>query len=92
MRRERLSVTANERIGPYTLLRVRRGGVDPGKPGQFFMLEAPGRLLPRPMSVCLAPKGELAFLIDPVGPGNARRDFSHPFEALLAGTAMIPLG
>jgi NAD(P)H-flavin reductase len=39
-------------------------------PGQFFMLEAPGRLLPRPMSVCLAPPGELAFLIDPIGPGT----------------------
>jgi dihydroorotate dehydrogenase electron transfer subunit len=39
-------------------------------PGQFFMLEAQGRLLPRPMSVCLAPPGELAFLIDPIGPGS----------------------
>jgi dihydroorotate dehydrogenase electron transfer subunit len=34
------------------------------------MLEAPGRLLPRPMSLCLAPPGELAFLIDPIGPGT----------------------
>jgi NAD(P)H-flavin reductase len=34
------------------------------------MLEAPGRVLPRPMSVCLAPPGELAFLIDPIGPGT----------------------
>ena len=49
---------------------MRRGGVDPGEPGQFFMLEAPGRLLPRPMSLCLAPPGELAFLIDPIGPGT----------------------
>jgi len=70
MRRERLNVVANERVGPYTLLRVARGGVDPGVPGQFFMLEAPGRLLPRPMSLCLAPRGELAFLIDPIGPGT----------------------
>src|SRR6266508_5170720 len=70
MRRERLSVVANEQVGPYTLLRVRRGGLDPGRPGQFFMLEAPGRLLPRPMSLCLAPRGELAFLIDPIGPGT----------------------
>jgi dihydroorotate dehydrogenase electron transfer subunit len=70
MRRERRSVVANERVGPYTLLRVRRGGIDPGMPGQFFMLEAPGRLLPRPMSLCLAPPGELAFLIDPIGPGT----------------------
>ena len=70
MRRERLSVTANERIGPYTLLRLRRGGIDPGVPGQFFMLEAPGRVLPRPMSLCQAPPGELAFLVEPVGPGT----------------------
>jgi len=71
MRRERLSVVANEQVGAYTLLRVARGGVDPGVPGQFFMLEAPGRLLPRPMSLCLAPRGELAFLIDAIGPGTA---------------------
>jgi NAD(P)H-flavin reductase len=70
MRRERLKAVAREEIGPYTLLRVERGGLDPGAPGQFFMLEAPGRLLPRPMSLCLAPRGELAFLIDPIGPGT----------------------
>jgi dihydroorotate dehydrogenase electron transfer subunit len=70
LRRERLSVVANENVGPYTLLRVRRGQVDPGVPGQFFMLEAPGRLLPRPMSLCLAPAGELAFLIDGIGDGT----------------------
>jgi NAD(P)H-flavin reductase len=70
MRRERRSVVANEQVGPYTLLRVRRGGIDPGEPGQFFMLEARGCLLPRPMSLCLAPHGELAFLIDPIGPGT----------------------
>jgi dihydroorotate dehydrogenase electron transfer subunit len=70
MRRERRSVAAVERIGPYTLLRVTRGSVDLGVPGQFFMLEAPGRALPRPMSLCFAPPGELAFLIDPIGPGT----------------------
>ena len=59
-------VVAVETIGPYTLLRVRRGFLDPGIPGQFFMLEAPGRPLPRPMSVCVAPPGELGFLIDPI--------------------------
>jgi NAD(P)H-flavin reductase len=70
MKPERLSVTGVEAVGPYTLLRVERGGVDPGIPGQFFMLTPPGRLLPRPMSLCLAPPGELAFLIDPIGPGT----------------------
>jgi NAD(P)H-flavin reductase len=67
---ERRRVVAAEPVGPYTLLRVERGGLEPGVPGQFFMLEAPGRVLPRPMSVCLAPPGELAFLIDPIGPGT----------------------
>jgi dihydroorotate dehydrogenase electron transfer subunit len=68
--RERLKVVASEPVGPYTLLRVDRGTLDPGGPGQFFMLEAPGRLLPRPMSLCLAPRGELAFLFEPIGPGT----------------------
>jgi NAD(P)H-flavin reductase len=64
------SVTGTEAAGPYTLLRFERRSLDPGIPGQFFMLEAPGRLLPRPMSLCLATESELAFLIDPVGPGT----------------------
>jgi dihydroorotate dehydrogenase electron transfer subunit len=68
--RERRRVAAREAVGPYTLLRVERGGLEPGTPGQFFMLEAPGRVLPRPMSLCLAPPRELAFLIDPIGPGT----------------------
>ena len=70
LRRARRSVLAAERVGPYTLLRVDRGELEPGAPGQFFMLEVPGRALPRPMSLCLAPPGELAFLIDPIGPGT----------------------
>jgi dihydroorotate dehydrogenase electron transfer subunit len=70
LRRERLTVAGLEAVGLYTLLRLERGGLEPGIPGQFFMLEAPGRVLPRPMSLCLAPPGELAFLIDPIGPGT----------------------
>jgi len=69
-RRQRLTVVAAELVGPYTLLGLERGDLEPGIPGQFFMLEAPGRLLPRPMSLCQAPPGELAFLIDPIGPGT----------------------
>jgi len=69
-RRERRTVVAVEAIGPYALVRVTRGSLDPGTPGQFFMLEAPGRVLPRPFSLCLAPRGELAFLVDPIGPGT----------------------
>ena len=69
-KRERRRVVAAEPVGPYTLLRVERAGLNAGIPGQFFMLEAPGRLLPRPMSLCLATPSELAFLIDPIGPGT----------------------
>jgi NAD(P)H-flavin reductase len=69
-RRERRNVAGVEQVGAYTLLRLDRGGLDPGVPGQFFMLEAPGRLLPRALSLCLAPPGELAFLLEAVGPGT----------------------
>jgi NAD(P)H-flavin reductase len=69
-RRERRNVLGVDAVGPYALLRLTRGSLDPGVPGQFFMLEAPGRVLPRPLSLCLAPPGELAFLIDPIGPGT----------------------
>jgi NAD(P)H-flavin reductase len=86
LRRERQTVTSSEAVGPYTLLRVERGGIDPGIPGQFFMLEAPGRLLPRPMSLCLAPPGELAFLIDPIGPGT------HALCSLAPGDSIQILG
>jgi NAD(P)H-flavin reductase len=85
-RRERRSVAAVERVGPYTLLRVGRGSLEPGWPGQFFMLEAPGRVLPRPMSLCFAPPGELAFLIDPIGAGT------HALCALEPGDALYVFG
>ena len=68
--RERRRVVGTEPVGAYTLLRVDRGSLDPGDPGQFFMLEAPGRILPRPMSLCLAPRRELGFLFEPIGPGT----------------------
>ncbi|MBA3413186.1 MAG: hypothetical protein H0T09_05790 [Actinobacteria bacterium] len=69
-RRARVTVCGNEPVGPYRLLRVGRRSLAPGLPGQFFMLGAPGRLLPRPMSLCTVRPRELAFLIDPVGPGS----------------------
>jgi dihydroorotate dehydrogenase electron transfer subunit len=81
-KREALSVAAVEAVGPYVLLRVERGGLDPGVPGQFFMVEAPGRVLPRPMSLCLAPPGELAFLFDPIGPGTRTLAEAEPGDSL----------
>jgi NAD(P)H-flavin reductase len=81
-RRERRNVVAVEAVGPYALVRVERGGIDPGVPGQFFMLEAPGRILPRPMSLCLAPRGELAFLLDPIGPGTRALAALEPGDSI----------
>jgi dihydroorotate dehydrogenase electron transfer subunit len=86
VRRERLPVVANEAVGPYSLVRLHRGWLEPGTPGQFFMLEAPGRLLPRPFSLCLAPPGELGFLVDPIGPGT------RAIAALEAGDAIAVTG
>jgi dihydroorotate dehydrogenase electron transfer subunit len=85
-RHELLAVVGAEQVGPYTLLRLDRGGLEPGIPGQFFMLEAPGRVLPRPMSLCQAPVSELAFLIDPIGPGT------RALCALATGDAIHVLG
>jgi dihydroorotate dehydrogenase electron transfer subunit len=89
LRRERRSVVAVEAVGPYALVRVDRGGLDPGAPGQFFMLEAPGRVLPRPMSLCLAPRGELGFLLDPIGPGTRALAALEPGDRI---HALGPLG
>ena len=86
LRRGPRSVVATEPVGPYTLLRVERGETDAGSPGQFFMLEAPGCLLPRPMSLALAAGNELGFLIDPIGPGT------HALCSLEPGDRIAILG
>jgi dihydroorotate dehydrogenase electron transfer subunit len=89
LRREPLSVLAVEEVGPYRLVRLARGGLDPGVPGQFFMLHPPGHLLPRPMSLCLAPPGELGFLVDIVGPGTRALALARPGERI---DVLGPLG
>src|SRR5712691_976097 len=76
LKSEHLRILRREALGPYTLLRLERGGLEPGSPGQFFMLEPPGRLLPRPMSLCLAPEGEIGVL-GPLGNGF-RLDVEQP--------------
>ena len=82
-RRERRSVVARRGGRAVHAPAARRAaGSSPACPGQFFMLEAPGRLLPRPMSLCLAPPGELAFLIDPVGPGTRALCALEPGERI----------
>ena len=78
MRREARKVAAVEPVGPYALVVVDRGGLDPGGPGQFFMLTPPGHALPRPFSLCVAPAGELGFLVDPIGPGTEALAAAEP--------------
>jgi dihydroorotate dehydrogenase electron transfer subunit len=85
-RQAELGVTSVEPIGPYTLLRLAAGPLQPGVPGQFFMLHPPGRVLPRPMSLCLYEAGELCFLIDPIGPGT------RALCSLTPGDALVVLG
>jgi dihydroorotate dehydrogenase electron transfer subunit len=89
VKREHLKVVSKQAFGPYTLLALERGGLEPGVPGRFFMLEAPGRLLPRPMSLCLAPEGELAFLVDPIGPGTRALCAARPGDEI---AVLGPLG
>jgi dihydroorotate dehydrogenase electron transfer subunit len=86
---ERRRVVATEAVGRYVLLRVDRGRLEPGIPGQFFMLEAPGRLLPRPMSLCVAPPGELGFLFEAVGLGTRALAALEPGDEL---RVLGPLG
>jgi NAD(P)H-flavin reductase len=69
-RRQQLTVLGCEPVGAYSLLRIDRGDLASGVPGQFFMLEVPGRVLPRPMSLCQAPPGELGFLMEAIGTGT----------------------
>ena len=82
MRRELLRVGGVEAVGPYVLLRLARGGLEPGAPGQFFMLEAPGRPLPRPFSLCTAAEDELGFLVEPLGPGTTALARLRPGDAI----------
>jgi dihydroorotate dehydrogenase electron transfer subunit len=89
VRREERRVVAVESIGPYRLVLVERGGLNPGTPGQFFMLSAPGRLLPRPMSLCCELQTELGFLLDPVGRGTRALAGLAPGERI---SVLGPLG
>ena len=47
---QRITDTLSARLGAelVSLVRIDRGGLEPGEPGQFFMLEAVGELAPGP--------------------------------------------
>jgi dihydroorotate dehydrogenase electron transfer subunit len=84
-------VSASERVGPYTLLRV----ADPSGPrpqaGQFAMLAAAERwgagederpYLPRALSFADWEDGEASFLLEQVGPGTRRLCELNPGDRL----------
>ena len=86
---EELRVAGTEAVGPYTLLRVEAGSIDPGVPGQFFMLHPPGHVLPRPMSLCLTRRGRAVLPDRPDRPRHA-----HALRARRGGSLHVlgPLG
>lgn len=79
--RRRLTVTANDRLGAYRILRAADPGGYPPAAGQFAMLAAVERwgggederpFLPRAFSYARWLDGEAHFLIEDVGPGTRR--------------------
>ena len=88
--RRRATVTANEAVGAYTLLRAAEDGPEP-EPGQFYMLAAVQRwgggederpYLPRAFSYLRWHDGQVEFLLEDVGPGTHRLMELQPGEEL----------
>jgi dihydroorotate dehydrogenase electron transfer subunit len=96
--RRRLTVTAVERLGAYSLLRAADPDGPVPAPGQFAMLAAVERwgagaddrpYVPRAFSVARHRDGEAHFLLEDVGPGTRRLAELRPGEELWA---LAPLG
>ena len=64
------------------LLRVRWDGPPDANPGQFYMLGAEGKTLPRPISLCDTEGDELVFCIDEVGEGTRQFGALRPGDCL----------
>ncbi len=94
--RRRAEVTANERVGAYSLISARDpDGPRQPRPGQFYMLASADRwgggdgerpYLPRAFSYARARPGaegvELSFLLEDVGPGTNRLGELGPGDGL----------
>ncbi|HEV3034942.1 MAG TPA: dihydroorotate dehydrogenase electron transfer subunit [Solirubrobacteraceae bacterium] len=96
--RRRLTVTAVERLGAYSLLRAADPDGPVPAPGQFAMLAAVERwgagaddrpYVPRAFSVARHRHAEAHFLLEDVGPGTRRLAELCPGEELWA---LAPLG
>ncbi len=81
LERRRLTVTGNDGVGAYRVLRVSDPHGPPPSPGQFSMLTAAERWgggvderphLPRAFSVARCKDGEAHYLLEDVGPGTRR--------------------
>jgi dihydroorotate dehydrogenase electron transfer subunit len=97
-RRRLLTVTANERLGAYRVLRVADPDGPRPHPGQFAMLAAAERwgggederpYLARAFSVARVDDGEAHYLLEDVGPGTRRLCELGSGETVLA---LGPLG
>ncbi len=89
--RRLLTVTANEELGPYRILRVADPYGPPPTPGQFSMIaagEAWGGggderpFLPRAFSVARHSEGQSHYMLEDVGPGTHRLAALSPGEGL----------
>lgn len=96
--RRLLTVTANERLGAYRVLRVADPDGPHPDPGQFAMLTAAERwgggegerpYLARAFSVARIRDGDAHYLLEDVGPGTRRLCELAPGEKILA---LGPLG
>lgn len=96
--RRLLTVSANEQLGAYRLLRVADPDGPKPDPGQFAMLAAAGRwgggenerpYLARAFSVARVVDGEAHYLLEDVGPGTRRLCEMSVGEGLLT---LGPLG
>lgn len=97
LERRLLTVTANESLGAYRVLKATDAGPEP-RAGQFAMLAAADRwgagvderpYLPRAFSYARFSGGEAHFLLENVGPGTHRLCELEPGEGLWA---LGPLG
>jgi dihydroorotate dehydrogenase electron transfer subunit len=90
--RRSIPVAGVERLGAYALIRAREADDAPQpRPGQFYMLSSAERwgggmderpYLPRAFSYARARDGELAFLLEAVGPGTRRLAELRPGDGL----------
>ena len=82
-------VKAVRTMGPLCILELSLQSEIPFEPGQFVMIEAPGRPLMRPLSIFGLEKKMLKLLLRPVGTGTRALVEVHTGQTL---RVLLPLG